>query len=543
MIKGGKRRAERIASVAREQLGIDRLLPAQETAIASVLADHDCLVVMPTGAGKSAIYQLAGLETGGLTLIVSPLLALQRDQVDSLRGAGVDEVGALNSDLTDAQRSALLARVEAHQLRFLFVAPEQFDRPELIDHLADAHVTLFVVDEAHCVSQWGHDFRPDYLGLAPAATAIGRPPILALTATAAPPVRDEIVARLALHDPSVVVTGFDRPNLTLAVEPAQDEAHKRRLLYEAIDEAERPGIVYAATRRATEEIVAELAERGVAAVAYHAGLSAKERRARQDAFMDDRAEVMAATIAFGMGIDKPNVRFVFHDAPSESLDAYHQEIGRAGRDGEPALATLFYRPQDLGMRRYFAGSGRIGREELQRVAEAIGDGQPIDESQIRDHAEIGPRKLKLALSRLEAAGAVELQAGAVVRRRGSDPLAAVDHAVQAGERHRLLEQSRVEMMRGYAETRECRRGYLLSYFGETFSPPCGNCDNCLAGLSEARVDVEMPFATNSRVKHRRWGEGTVTRYEDERVVILFDSVGYKELLSRRAARRGTLEPA
>jgi ATP-dependent DNA helicase RecQ len=545
MIKGGTRRAERIAAVARERFGIAELRPPQETAIAALLRKRDCLAVMPTGSGKSAIYQLAGLELSGLTVVVSPLLALQRDQLDALHEAGVEEAAALNSDLSEGQQEEVVRRGAAGELRFLFTTPEQLAEGELVKRLGDADVSLFVVDEAHCVSGWGHDFRPDYLQLAPAARGLGRPPILALTATASSSVREDIVERLGMGDVELVVTGFDRPNLLLAVEPARDEAHKRRLLYDAVEGTDPPGIVYAATRGAAEEIARELSERGIRALAYHAGLGRRQRREQQDAFMEDRAEVMVATIAFGMGIDKPNVRFVFHDAPSESLDAYHQEIGRGGRAGEPALATLFYRSEDLGLRRYFAASGRIGRAELQRLAQAIGNRPLTSEEELRSASRMGPRKLKLALSRLEQAAAIRREASGMIRRLlDGDPVAMVDEAVALGERHAALERSRVEMMRGYAETRDCRRAYLLSYFGEPFTPPCGSCDNCILGIAEKEPKREpIPFAINTAVRHSRWGEGTVTRYEDERVVVLFDSVGYKALLTERAVRRGTLRAA
>src|SRR4051794_28622777 len=416
-------RRDRIDRTAREVLGFEALRPGQREAIESVLAGRDTLAVLSTGSGKSAIYQIAGLLTTGATLVISPLIALQRDQVDALRERALG-AAQLNSSLPEGEREDALAELAEDALEFLFLAPEQLANAEVLDELAAAEPTLVVVDEAHCISEWGHDFRPDYLRLGAAIEALGHPPVLALTATAAPPVRDEIVERLGLRDAELVVRGFDRPNLELAVERFHDARHKDEALFQALRAADTPGIVYAATRKRTEEIADALRERGVDAIAYHAGLKAAEREDAQERFMDSEVAVIVATTAFGMGVDKADVRFVFHAEVPESVDSYYQEVGRAGRDGEPADAVLFYRPEDLGLRRFFAGSGHVGADELTEVAEVVGGSRdPVDPADLQARTELSQSKLATAVSRLEDAGAVEvLPTGHVAARPDAPPL-------------------------------------------------------------------------------------------------------------------------
>src|SRR4051794_36728949 len=346
-----------IRAVAREKLGFEKLRPGQLEAVQAVLDGRDTLAIMSTGSGKSAIYQIAGMLIDGPTIVVSPLIALQRDQMEAVDEG---EAATLNSTMPDADREEAIEGVQEGEIEFVLLAPEQLANEDTLAELIEAQPSLFVVDEAHCVSQWGHDFRPDYLRLASAIERLGRPTVLGLTATAAAPVRDEIVERLGMEDPVLVVRGFDRPNIDLEVRRFHDAEAKTRALAEAVAETAPPGIVYVATQKGSEELAAQLCDRGIRATAYHGGMSAKRRDAAQEAFMapDGDVDVMVATIAFGMGIDKPDVRYVFHHDISESLDAYYQELGRAGRDGEPAQAVLFYRSEDLGRRRFFA-SGRI----------------------------------------------------------------------------------------------------------------------------------------------------------------------------------------
>src|SRR4051812_36296523 len=304
---------------------------------------------MSTGYGKSAIYQIAALLIPGSTVVVSPLLALQTEQIEELdETAAAGGAAGVNSLVSESQRREALDELEHDELEFLFMAPEQLSNKEVLAEVAAAKPSLFVVDEAHCISEWGHDFRPDYLKLGAVAEAVGRPPILALTATASPPVREEILERLEMPDADVLVRGFDRPNIWLGVERFHEGHAKRRALIERVREEPKPGIVYAATRKLAEEVAEELREAGVNAEHYHGGMHKHERLESQERLMADDVEVIVATTAFGMGVDKANVRFVFHSEPSDSVDSYYQELGRAGRDGEPARAILFHRAEDLG---------------------------------------------------------------------------------------------------------------------------------------------------------------------------------------------------
>src|SRR4051812_13842691 len=312
----------RIERAAREVFGWEHLRPGQGEAVERVLEGCDTLAVMSTGYGKSAIYQIAALLIPGPTVVVSPLIALQRDQVEELERDGAGGAAAVSSFVPKGARREALAELAEGSLEFIFLSPEQLANDEVLAEVVAARPSLFVVDEAHLISEWGHDFRPDYLKLGAVVEAVGRPPVLALTATAAPPVRQEIVERLGMRSPEVIVRGFDRPEIWLGVEHFHAERAKREALLERVAGEAKPGIVYAATRRLAEELAGELDAGGVSATVYHGGLSRRARTEAQEAFMADEVEVVVATTAFGMGVDKPNVRFVFHSEPADSVDSY-----------------------------------------------------------------------------------------------------------------------------------------------------------------------------------------------------------------------------
>ncbi|GGL64401.1 ATP-dependent DNA helicase RecQ [Streptomyces fumigatiscleroticus] len=543
--------AERLRRSAAEVFGWDTLLPGQLTAMEWVLQGRDTLVVMPTGSGKSAVYQVPGVLLSGPVVVVSPLLALQRDQIAGLpEGEGAPGAVAVNSALTAARTEAAWESVRRGEARFVYLSPEQLAKDEVVERLADAEPALFVVDEAQCVSSWGHDFRPDYLRLEQAVRRVGRPPVLALTATAAPPVRREIVERLGMTEPRLLVAGFDRPNIRLEVRRFLDEDDRRRAVLERAAAEPKPGIVYAATRKDSEYHAAELASLGFTAEAYHAGLKAAERARIHDAFLSGEADVVVATSAFGMGIDKEDVRFVLHASLPGSLDAYYQEIGRCGRDGDPALAVLHYRSEDTGMQTWFAGRAP-GEKVLAEVADAVHDHRddPAGLDELRRETGLSRNRVTAAVNLLQEAGAVATGEGGEIRPApGTPPGAAAEEAGRAAEAHRRTDRTRVEMARAYAETTGCRRRFLLGYFGEEYEPPCGNCDVCeeraedggpgpADGTARTERSAASAFPVGTQVRHGRWGEGTVLSEDGDRITVLFDEAGYRTLSLRALAGR------
>lgn len=526
-------------AVARSQFGWERLTDDQREAMQAVLRGRDLLAVMPTGSGKSAIYQVPSLLTDGVTLVVSPLIALQDDQITAIEGCGAGAAVAINSGLRAAERRRSWDAVERHQADFVFVAPEQLANDDVVDRLRGAGLSLIVVDEAHCVSAWGHDFRPDYRRLADVFRRLGESiPIVALTATASVVVRRDIVDRLGLRDPAVVVGGFDRPNLRLSVERHLDAEDKRRAVLDALPGLPGPGLLYVATRKDAEWYAEALRAKGLATAAYHAGMTAAGRDEVHAGFRDDEYEIVVATSAFGMGIDKPNVRFVAHASAPDSLDSYYQQIGRAGRDGKDALALLFYRPEDLGLARFFT-AGRPDEGLLRALYDALDGSGPLRLKDLRERLGVRGRKLTNAINTLDEAGAIRsTRKGFVSTTMSAD--AAVDAAAQTVELRERVDLSRVEMMRGYAETRSCRRVFLLSYFGEYLGGPCGYCDRCMQAVGDVGVE-EPALSVDTAVRHREWGTGVVIGGDGERITVLFEEFGYRTLSMAAVREHALLE--
>ena len=438
------------------------------------------MLVQPTGSGKSAVYQIAGALLEGSTVIVSPLIALQKDQADAIDASKLEATTVVNSTLSSAEQKEALEKIEQGKIEYIFLAPEQLRKEGTIDRLRATNVSLFAIDEAHCISQWGHDFRPDYLALSHVIEALGHPRTLAMTATASKDVRAEIIERLGLHDPRVFVHGFDRPNISLRVDTFSNKDQKYASLLRRVEFADKPGIVYASTHKAAEMIATDLQNIGVEAVCYHGGMKSKDRESIQNRFMSGEVPVIVATNAFGMGVDKPDIRFVYHADVSESLDVYYQEIGRAGRDGEPAEAVLFYRQQDISAQQFKTGPVHVDEPSLETVYDVLArKRKPMSREALKEETKLSGRKLVGLLQKLEEAGAIEQLESGLIRPTKEKTFAEV---VEEATEHQLFlkeqRQKRLKQMQAYAEARTCRRECLLRYFGDDYSGPCGNCDRC-----------------------------------------------------------------
>jgi ATP-dependent DNA helicase RecQ len=482
-----------LAVALRAHFGHDGFRPGQEPVTRAVLAGRDVVAVMPTGGGKSVCYQLPALLLDGLTLVVSPLIALMKDQVDALATAG-HRATYVNSSLDPDEQAARLRACARGEFRLLYVAPERISSERFVEAAPSLRVVRLAVDEAHCVSQWGHDFRPDYLRLAELRALVGSPPTAAFTATATARVRADIVRTLGLRDPAVFVAGFERANLRLIVQRPETVARKLALLDEAVARAGTPAIVYAATRKNVEQVAAHLRGRGVEAMAYHAGLSAAERTRVQDAFMDGAAPAIVATSAFGMGVDKSDVRLVVHwDVPG-SVEQYYQEAGRAGRDGKPAECVLLYNYADVRIQRFFVEGANPEPAIFRHVIECTADGAD-DLASIESDA---PTRNAMAVA---TAVGVLRRAGVLVRTE--DPVTGDERyslapGVQRGEIPLDLEalrakregdDERLRSMCAFAAGSTCRRAFILRYFGsDEVRDACGACDRCeRVGRPEPRL--------------------------------------------------------
>ncbi|WP_205695984.1 ATP-dependent DNA helicase RecQ [Conexibacter sp. SYSU D00693] len=503
---------DRLHQALHEHFGFSAFRPGQEAAVRAAAEGRDVLVVMPTGAGKSLCYQLPALVRDDLTVVVSPLVSLMQDQVAALERIAPGRAALVNAQQDAADNRLVMARAAAGTLRLLYVAPERFSSPGFLEALSEVPIGLFVVDEAHCVSQWGHDFRPDYFRLGDAARWLGAKAIVASTATSTPEVAQDIEARLGLRDPARVTTGFDRPGLSFGVVPCGTAIDKERRIADTLrDPAARPAIVYAGTRAQTEELAGVLAdELGVEVLAYHAGLHREARAEGQRRFMDGEVDVVVATNAFGMGIDKADVRTVCHATVPPSVEAYYQEAGRAGRDGQPARALLFAEPRDKGLHVFFIQRAEVADELLESLAQRIlraavapagGDGPPRYDLHAAD-LDDEPERVRAVVGHLARAGVLQPAPSPVDRLRGR-VVGAWDPRTRGAARASAAEGNRARWRQyravwAFAEGEGCRRAAILRHFGDPAAPApddgvacCDVCEPSLApGPSQAPLRTD-----------------------------------------------------
>ncbi|HEX2187217.1 MAG TPA: RecQ family ATP-dependent DNA helicase [Chloroflexota bacterium] len=555
----------------RERFDLHTFLPGQERMIRALLQGRDVLGLLPTGGGKSLVYQLTAELLPGVTVVVSPLLALIKDQVESLAEHGV-AAGVIDSTQSPSRAAEELQKVERGRAKLLYVTPERFEDAEFFAHLRRLSLALLVIDEAHCISEWGHSFRPAYLLLGKVAAELRPVVLLALTATASPWVRRDITDRLGMRDPDVVVHGLERPNLFLEVWRIEEEDDERRALERLLAAQDVPGaaepsalgamedratedgaaedaarqealrgsgIIYTATTRGAAETAKRLRAWDIPADFYHGRRRKAERGRVQEAFMAGELRVIAATNAFGLGVDKPDVRFVIHRDVPASVEAYYQEAGRAGRDRAFARCLLLYRPADLGRAAFLAGTGHVTREDVRRVhacLRALPPGAEMSRRALVAASGVGSGDLVRLLDRLS-------RDGIVAERRGRIRLRVPDFdpeqvSLEDEERRLAYERSRVEMMRAYAELHGCRHEYILNYFGQEYdAAACTMCDNCLGHdphhrtghQAETAAPAGTPFSFGDRVHHEHWGEGVVQRLSGDVITVLFDDAGYKTL--------------
>jgi ATP-dependent DNA helicase RecQ len=478
-----------ITATLQNRFGLSSFRPGQVEAIHNLLSGHHTLVVMPTGAGKSLIYQLASLHRPGLTLVISPLIALMQDQVDSLTRCAISAT-CINSTLRAGDQNRRLQQMAAGEFQLVYVSPERLRSVSFNEVVCKLKVDVLAIDEAHCISHWGHDFRPDYRHIADARLMMGNPVTVALTATATPRVQDDIVRALRLISVRRIVTGFNRPNLFFAVRNTPDATAKRNALRDLLANwTDGAAIVYVGTRRDAEEVAAFLRKAvHLEADYYHAGLDADARHCLQEAFVEGHQPVIVATNAFGMGIDRPDVRLVVHYTMPGTLEAYYQEAGRAGRDGAPAQAVLLYAPQDQALHKWFIATSTPTKSQLRSLYESLPAAERpvwVTLAGLSSGSRLPLAKAKVAMAQLEAAGVLEWLGNRgtrmLLRRVEWDEVAVASVSSDAAKYHRHREAQLAQVI-AYAESHTCRRRVLLDHFGDKGPAEAIRCcDNCVLG--------------------------------------------------------------
>lgn len=542
----------------RKHFGFDTFRSGQDEIIDALIAGEDALVIMPTGGGKSLCYQLPALLTEGVAVVVSPLIALMKDQVDTLNEQGI-AASLVNSSLSPSEQGRVLQKVTAGNVKLLYIAPERFRDPRFTAALAPINISFFAIDEAHCVSMWGHDFRPDYLRVGEEIRRLGRPPIAAFTATATPVVRADIINALLLKEPRQFITGFERPNLEFRVTRTNKDADKYAHLSGLIEKY-KTGIIYCATRKRVEAVAKQLTAWDIAHTAYHGGMDDESRTEAQEAFLKKRADVVVATNAFGMGIDRSDLRFIAHFEMPGSVEAYYQEGGRAGRDGLPAVCDLFFRHYDRRIQEFFIEGSNPGKsliidlynhlrqlaDEAQEVRLSIND--LAEKMEVSNSMTVGS-----ALIQLTRQGYVERFDIPGMRIRGTRLLNPdlrprdldIDTEKLAEKERR--DRAKLEAMQEYAQASDCRQVWILDYFGEHNARPCGRCDHCQRGApegiregdNEEQIILQKALSGIARMSHRTGIEGWQPRFGRSRIIEMLTGSRRSEILQNELHKLST----